>query len=118
VSLAIPRAAGRRGGRAAGFPTRRRRSGRRPPNLALRFRGGRHSLRATLAKLFYEKHKNTAKAQDLADALLVLEGRAADLEPSEVALRVGRNPEDGRIILDPAVRTNRIGERSMMSATA
>jgi hypothetical protein len=70
------------------------------PNLALRFRGGRHSLRATVAKLYYDKHKNTAKAQDLADALLVLEGRAADLEPTEVALRVGRNPEDGRIILD------------------
>jgi hypothetical protein len=70
------------------------------PNLALRFRGGRHSLRATVAKLYYEKHKNTAKAQDLADALLVLEGRAADLEPTDVALRVGRNPEDGRIILD------------------
>jgi hypothetical protein len=70
------------------------------PNLALRFRGGRHSLRATIAKLFYAKNKDTAKAQDLADAMLVLEGRAADLEPTEVALRVGRNPEDGRIILD------------------
>jgi hypothetical protein len=70
------------------------------PNIALRFRGGRHSLRATLAKLFYEKNRNTAKAQDLADALLVLEGRAADLEPTEVAIRVGRNPVDGRIILD------------------
>jgi hypothetical protein len=70
------------------------------PNLALRFRGGRHSLRATLAKLFYEKNATTARAQDLADALLVLEGRAADLDPTDVALRVGRDPDDGRIILD------------------
>lgn len=71
------------------------------PNVARVLRGGRRSLRAELARLYYEKTKGAANAQALADALLVLEGEAQGLEPTEVALRVGRSPlDDGRLVLD------------------
>jgi hypothetical protein len=70
------------------------------PNVARVLRGGRRSLRAELARIFYEKTKTAANAQALADALLVLEGEAQGIDPTEVALRVGRSPVDGRLVLD------------------
>jgi hypothetical protein len=70
------------------------------PNVARVLRGARRSLRAELARIFYETTKTAANAQALADALLVLEGEAQGIEPTEVALRVGRSPVDGRLVLD------------------
>jgi hypothetical protein len=70
------------------------------PNVARVLRGGRRSLRSELARIFYEKTKTAANAQALADALLVLEGEAQGIDPTEVALRVGRSEVDGRLVLD------------------
>lgn len=70
------------------------------PNVARVLRGGRRSLRSELARIFFEETKSAANAQALADALLVLEGEAQSLDPVEVALRVGRSPADGRLVLD------------------
>jgi len=70
------------------------------PNVARVLRGGRRSLRSELARIFYEKTKTAANAQALADALLVLEGEAQGIDPTEVALRVGRSAYDGRLVLD------------------
>ncbi|HET6755940.1 MAG TPA: hypothetical protein VFH23_18525 [Jiangellaceae bacterium] len=70
------------------------------PNVARVLRGGRRSLRAELARMFYGKTKTAANAQALADALLVLEGEAQGIDPTEVALRVGHSPIDGRLVLD------------------
>jgi hypothetical protein len=70
------------------------------PNVARILRGGRRSLRAELAKLYYQKTKGAANAQALADAVLVLEGEAQGADPVEVALRVGVSPIDGRLVLD------------------
>jgi hypothetical protein len=70
------------------------------PNIARALRGGRRSLRHELARIYFEKTKVAANAQALADALLVLEGEANGADPSEVALRVGRDPVDGRLVLD------------------
>lgn len=69
------------------------------PNVARVLRGGRRSLRAELARIYYEQTRTAANAQALADALLVLEGDAQGAEPAEVALRVGR-AEDGSLVLD------------------
>jgi hypothetical protein len=70
------------------------------PNVARVLRGGRRSLRSELARIYFQKTKTAANAQALADALLVLEGEAQSLDPVEVALRVGRSPADGRLVLD------------------
>lgn len=51
-------------------------------------RGGKNSLRAELAKLFYRQHGEAAPQQPLAEALLTLEGMATDEEPRAVHLRV------------------------------
>lgn len=69
------------------------------PNVALPFRGGRSSLGAALARAFYDRHGKAATAAARADALTVLEGQAADLDPVEPALRVGRDGRD-RVVVD------------------
>ena len=53
-----------------------------------------------LARIYFEQTKTAANAQALADALLVLEGEAQGVDPTEVALRVGRSADDGRLVLD------------------
>ncbi|HYZ09873.1 MAG TPA: hypothetical protein VE709_15075 [Pseudonocardiaceae bacterium] len=68
--------------------------------MARALRGGRRSLRAELARLYYAETKATAGTAALTDALLVLEGDAQGAEPVDVALRVGRSPLDGRLVLD------------------
>ena len=68
------------------------------PNVARLLRGGRRSLRAELATRFFAETKTAANAQALTDALLVLEGRAQAMEPTELALRVARH--DGDLVLD------------------
>jgi hypothetical protein len=70
------------------------------PNVARVLRGGRRSVRSELARIYFEQTNTAANAQALADALLVLEGEAQGIEPTEVALRVGRSPHDGRLVLD------------------
>ncbi|MDQ3104925.1 MAG: hypothetical protein M3Q87_06840, partial [Actinomycetota bacterium] len=70
------------------------------PNVARVLRGGRRSLRSELARIYFEKMKSAANASALADALLVIEGEAQGLDPTEVALRVGRSPVDDRLVLD------------------
>jgi hypothetical protein len=71
------------------------------PNVARVLRGGRRSLRSELARIYFEESRTAANAQALADALLVLEGEAHRIDPTEVALRVGRSPrDDGRLVLD------------------
>jgi len=71
------------------------------PNVALQFRGGRSSLGAALARMFYETRGKAPTAAARADALTVLEGMAADLDPTEPALRVGRDHR-GRVVVDLA----------------
>jgi hypothetical protein len=69
------------------------------PNVARMFRGGRASLRSTLAAMFAEKFGKVPPAQALVDALAVLEGRALGLPRRTLLLRSGRL-DDGSIVLD------------------
>lgn len=69
------------------------------PRVALQFRGGRSSLGAALARTYFAQHGKAPTAAARADALAVLEGMAADLDPAESALRVGRDDRD-RIVVD------------------
>jgi hypothetical protein len=77
------------------------------PNVARLLRGGRRSLRAELAQRFFAETKTAANAQALADTLLVLEGRAQGMEPTELALRVARL-DDGRLVLDLGADDGRV----------
>jgi hypothetical protein len=69
------------------------------PNVARMFRGGRASLRSTLAAIYAEKFGKVPPAQALVDALAVLEGRALGLPRRTLLLRSGRL-EDGSVIVD------------------
>jgi hypothetical protein len=68
-------------------------------NIAMRFRGGRSSLRAALAADFYSAYGKAPSASGLADALAVLEGMAHGEDPIELPLRVARDDAD-RVIVD------------------
>lgn len=68
------------------------------PHLARMFREGRNGLRAELARQFYDQVGKAAPQQALADALLILEGKAADATPQELHLRVAEH--DGAIYID------------------
>lgn len=54
-------------------------------------RGGRAGLRAELADAYYQQCGKAAPQQALADALLVLEGKACRQEPEQLWQRVGRS---------------------------
>jgi hypothetical protein len=56
--------------------------------VVLMLRGGRTSLRGQLSKLFFEQYGRAAPQQALADALLVVEGKAQASEPVPLYLRV------------------------------
>lgn len=60
------------------------------PNVAAQLRGGRTSLRATLAAAFAAEYGKVPTSSALADALLVIEGRAAACDPVELPLRVAQ----------------------------
>ena len=62
-------------------------------HVARRIRGGRQSMRAELAKLFYSTTGKTAPQQGLADAVLTLEGLAQDADPEILHLRVAESHE-------------------------
>ncbi len=68
------------------------------PHVARMLRGGQASLRAELAATFAQLHQRAPNSSALADALLVLEGRAMNIQPVEPALRVARHP--GGLVLD------------------
>jgi hypothetical protein len=78
------------------------------PNVARLLRGGRRSLRVELARIYFQETKTAANSQAVADALLILEGQAQGMEPTEVALRVGRSPADGRLVLDLGTDDGRV----------
>jgi hypothetical protein len=69
------------------------------PNVARMFRGGRASLRSTLAAAFAERFGKVPPAQALVDALAVLEGRALGLPRRTLLLRSGRL-DDGSVVID------------------
>ena len=71
----------------------------RPGDHVVRMlRGGKDSLRAELARAYYERHGKAAPQQALTDAALVLEGIAQDRDPDRVHLRVAS--ADGAVWLD------------------
>jgi hypothetical protein len=76
------------------------------PHLARMLRGGRASLRAELASMYVDVAGRVPSSGALADALLVLEGRAAKADPVDLALRVAAH--DGSIILDLGDPTGRV----------
>lgn len=58
------------------------------PKVVSTLRGGRQSLRASLAREYFRRHGRAAPQQALADALLVLEGMAQETDPVRLNLRV------------------------------
>ena len=68
------------------------------PYVARMLRGGSHSLRAELAVAYVELHGKAPTSSAVADAMLVLEGRAQAQEPTDLGLRVA--PSGGYQILD------------------
>lgn len=69
------------------------------PYVARPLRGGRSSLRAELAGRFFDETGRAASASALADAMLVLEGKAAQAALVELPLRVAQAPY-GRLVVD------------------
>ena len=61
-------------------------------------RGGQGSLRAELARAFFETTGRVASASAIADACLTLEGTAAQAGPEPVHLRVAQHGDD--VIVD------------------
>lgn len=83
------------------------------PRLVRTLRGGRGSLRADLASVYFATTGRAAPQQALADALLVLDGMAREQDPVDLALRVAEY--HGDLVLDlgdvsgRAVRVTRSG---------
>jgi hypothetical protein len=75
------------------------------PPIVRQLRGGRASLRAELARSFYETTSTTASQTALADACLVLEGMAHQVDPEELHLRVARSGDT--LVLDLGDATGR-----------
>ena len=75
------------------------------PRLAVPLRG-RDSLRQRLARTYYARTGVAPSASALADALTVIEGMTATLDPTPVALRVARH-DDASLVLDLGDPTGR-----------
>jgi ParB-like chromosome segregation protein Spo0J len=71
---------------------------REGPKVTRLLRGGKTSLRGQLAREYFTRHRKAAPQQALADALLVVEGAAAEEEERELHLRVARH--GGAVWLD------------------
>jgi len=69
-------------------------------HVVMSLRGGRMSLRAELAEMYYRAHKKTASSQALSDALVTIEGICLHSAPREVGLRVAR--AEGAVWIDLA----------------
>ena len=76
------------------------------PRVAAMLRGGKLSLRPLLAKAYFERTGRAAGAQGIADALLILEGRAHAAGEQELALRVA-TAADGALWVDLGDHTGR-----------
>ncbi|MFD9691316.1 ATP-binding protein [Kitasatospora sp. NPDC059088] len=71
------------------------------PRIARLLRGGRISLRAELARLYFEAQGKAASSSALADAMLAIEGHAQATDPVPLHLRVaplGKRSEDGFVL--------------------
>jgi hypothetical protein len=68
------------------------------PNVALMFRRGRASLRASLAATFAETFGKVPPAQALVDALAVLAGRALLMPRQELPLRTWRLDDESVVV--------------------
>jgi len=71
------------------------------PRIARLLRGGRISLRAELARMYYGLHGKAASSSALADAMLAIEGRAQAEDPVPLHLRVApldKRPEGGMVL--------------------
>lgn len=75
------------------------------PKLTFPLRGGKVSLRATLAREYFRRHHKAATQQALTDALMVLDGIGQEYDPEQVHLRVGR--ARGAVWLDLGDHTGR-----------
>lgn len=74
--------------------------------IALDLRGSRDALRARLAAQYRSEHGRPPSSSALADALVVLEGMAADCAPVPLALRTAWH--EGAIMLDLADASGRV----------
>jgi hypothetical protein len=90
------------------------------PRIVHPLRGGKPGLRAELARKYRDKTGKVAAQQALADALLTLEGEAAQAEPQSLALRVAETGESLWLDLGDttgrAVRINAAGWQVMDAA--
>jgi hypothetical protein len=68
------------------------------PRVVAMLRGGKTSLRAVLARAYYDMTRRAATQQALADALLVIEGIAQAAEESQLYLRAAQH--EGALWLD------------------
>ncbi|WP_176456175.1 ATP-binding protein [Mycobacterium marinum] len=81
------------------------------PHIALPLRGGRTGLRAELARKYFELHNAVPSQQALSDACMVLEGRAAQQDRTQLHLRVAQS-RNGAVYLDLGDSSGRIIEIS------
>lgn len=65
------------------------------PRIPRQLRGGKTSLRASLAAAYRRKLGKVPSQAALADAMTVLEGEAEDLEPTPLHLRVAEDTDSG-----------------------
>jgi hypothetical protein len=75
------------------------------PRVVRLLRGGRGSLRAELARAYYDLFGTTTSQSALADACMVIEGQAQRIEPVELHLRVAAHRE--ALVLDLGDPTGR-----------
>jgi hypothetical protein len=76
------------------------------PHVARMLRGGEDSLRAELSAIYADQKGRAPSQSALADALLVLQGRAQREEPTELALRVADH--GGAILVDLGDESGRV----------
>lgn len=72
------------------------------PYVARPLRGGQQSLRAELAYAFIAEHDKAPSSSALADALLVLEGKAQQVRRTPLGLRVVSHAEGSLVDLGDA----------------
>ena len=103
VLVELAEASYRFGDTDAGEPFAVPRSG---PKVTSLLRGGKPSLRSILARRYFAVAGRAASQQALADALMVLEGRAAETGPAELHIRVADHT-DGATWIDMGDTTGR-----------
>ena len=76
------------------------------PHVAIPLRGGKPSLRAELARIFFEQNGFAASTSAVSDACLTLEGFAMQENPRRCYLRVAEH--GGAVYIDTADAGNRV----------